>query len=165
MVSRECSADVHVTDRVVGVALHKQMHLIDACADVLNEEWPRSLTARCHMLAKSCGTLPYCIVMCIEPGQKVIGHSRLCLVHDVDQACFIDSVVVSKIERCKGYGRKLMSITEEHALMLGFKHMYLTTHNKQRFYQHCGYTYCETHCIVWFRVQVAFSGPVGKPIW
>ena len=128
---------------VVGIALHKEMKLIDGCAEVLNEEWPRSHTARVHMLGKSADTLPYCIVLCIEPEHKVIGHARLCLVHGVEQACFIDSVVVSKSHRGKGLGLKLMTCAEEHALMLGYHHLYLTTHDKQHFYEHCGYQYCE----------------------
>ncbi|XP_074645026.1 uncharacterized protein LOC141901590 [Tubulanus polymorphus] len=52
-------------------------------------------------------------------------------------------VVVRKSERGKGYGRVLMNMTEQHAVMLNFTSCYLTTHDKQNFYQHLGYEFCQ----------------------
>ncbi|XP_077868281.1 N-alpha-acetyltransferase 80-like, partial [Saccoglossus kowalevskii] len=51
--------------------------------------------------------------------------------------------VVDKKRRGEGLGRKLMDLTEEHARNMGSHTMYLCTKDKQDFYQHLGYKYCD----------------------
>ena len=52
-------------------------------------------------------------------------------------------VVVKKALRGKGLGKLLMLETEKFAKSEGFKTMYLTTHDKQDFYQYVGYCFCK----------------------
>ncbi|KAK2145583.1 hypothetical protein LSH36_670g00041 [Paralvinella palmiformis] len=129
-----------------GLPLHDHPEWLEPCADVLNEEWPRSKTARLHMLEKSNTSLPYCMVLLKQGSSdqwELIGHSRLCVVHGQPKACFVESVVIGRSKRGQGFGRKLMEITEQHALRLGYTTLYLTTHDKQLFYEHVGYSYCK----------------------
>lgn len=126
--------------------LHTMPKYFQECAEVLNEEWKRSLTARLHSLKKSCDTFPICLVL-LEKDKSdnwsVVGHSRLSKVQgQAANSCLVESVVVRKSHRGKGYGRIIMERTEEFAASKGYKIMYLTTHDKQDFYKHLGYEFC-----------------------
>uniref|UniRef100_A0A0L8I1Z9 N-acetyltransferase domain-containing protein n=1 Tax=Octopus bimaculoides TaxID=37653 RepID=A0A0L8I1Z9_OCTBM len=61
----------------------------------------------------------------------------------IEKACFVESVLVDKEYRGQGLGRKIMIASEEFAARLGFQTMYLSTHDKQGFYEHLGYQYCD----------------------
>lgn len=128
------------------VPLHESPEFQKDCAEVLNEEWKRSLTARLHSLEKSRDSFPVCLILLGngEDGkQHVIGHSMLSVVRGQSvPSCLVESVVVRKSLRGKGYGRIVMQKTEEFAAGKGYKVMYLTTHDKQKFYEHLGYEYC-----------------------
>ena len=130
-------------DGVIGIPLHQVKNLTNECAAVLNEEWPRSLAARCHMLEKSSDDLPYSLIMFDTRSNTVIGHSRLCSVQGIPDACLVESIVVLKAKRGKGYGKELVYMTDQHAKKIGFNIIYLTTHDKQMFYARCGYSLCE----------------------
>ncbi|XP_045174864.2 N-alpha-acetyltransferase 80-like [Mercenaria mercenaria] len=136
--------------------LHKVPDFKKECAEVLNEEWKRSLTARLHSLEKSRDSFPVCLVLLERTDngeQSVVGHSMLSVVHGQDlPSCLVESVVVPKSRRGKGYGRIVMEKTEEFAASKGYKVMYLTTHDKQKFYEHLGYTYCSP--IVTFNADI-----------
>lgn len=127
-----------------------QLHTVPAlkteCAEVLNEEWKRSLSARLHSLDKSRDSFPVSLVLVGEREdgrQYVIGHSMLSVVRgQAEPSCLVESVVVRKSLRGKGYGRIIMEKTEEFAVSKGYRVMYLTTHDKQKFYEHLGYKYC-----------------------
>ncbi|KAL5008665.1 hypothetical protein ScPMuIL_014246 [Solemya velum] len=73
----------------------------------------------------------------------VVGHSRLSSVVGRDASCLIESVVVRRDLRGKGFGKELMKKSEEFARRSGFTTMYLSTHDKQEFYRHIGYSVCE----------------------
>lgn len=122
--------------------LHKNKQYLEECVAVLNEEWPRSKTARIHSLEKSCDNFPVNLVL-VDDKDVTIGHSRLSLVVGREKSCFIESVVVKKALRGKGLGKFLMQETEEFAKRAGFTTAYLTTHDKQDFYQHIGYQFCK----------------------
>ncbi|XP_064603557.1 N-alpha-acetyltransferase 80-like isoform X2 [Liolophura sinensis] len=79
----------------------------------------------------------------LDDNKKVIGHSRLSQMRGREGACLVESVVVRKTVRGQGHGRSIMEKTEEYAKRKGFQTMYLTTHDKQGFYQRLGYEFCE----------------------
>lgn len=131
------------------VELHNHPEYINACCNILNNEWKRSHTARFHSLSKSSSNLPASLVL-LKPRQgqesEVIGHSKLCRVLHDDKACFVESVIVIPEERGKGYGKLIMKLTEEYARKKGFARCYLSTHDKERFYDAIGYSACSPIC-------------------
>ncbi|XP_061908255.1 N-alpha-acetyltransferase 80 isoform X1 [Entelurus aequoreus] len=123
--------------------IHLRPDLLVPCADLVNSEWKRSQAARVHSLQKSCPDFPVCLLLLLQGPQeaeRLLGHARLSRVVGHDHSLFVESVVVSKAERGKGYGRTLMEETELYARSRGFKRLCLTTHDKQRFYARLGYT-------------------------
>ncbi|KAI1892917.1 hypothetical protein AGOR_G00138450 [Albula goreensis] len=128
-------------DEVRAVPLHKRPDLVEACADLVNSEWQRSRGARVHALQKSCHEFPVCLVLLqgAGDGEKLLGHARLSQVVGHSGSLFVESVVVSKAQRGKGYGRTLMEAAERYARGRGFQRLCLTTHDKQHFYAHLGY--------------------------
>ncbi|KAJ8370826.1 hypothetical protein SKAU_G00108540, partial [Synaphobranchus kaupii] len=126
---------------VRAVPLHRRPDLVEACADLVNTEWQRSLGARIHALQKSCQEFPVCLMLIQGTGreEELLGHARLSLVVGRGSSLFVESVVVSKARRGKGYGRILMEETERYARARGFRRLCLTTHDKQHFYAHLGY--------------------------
>ncbi|XP_046895391.1 N-alpha-acetyltransferase 80 [Hypomesus transpacificus] len=124
--------------RVRAIPLHQRPDLLMPCADLVNAEWQRSRAARLHALRKSCPGFPVCLVL-VRGAEALVGHARLSRVVGRSDSLFVESVVVSKAERGRGYGRTLMEETEVYARGRGFKRLCLTTHDKQHFYAHLGY--------------------------
>ncbi|XP_064623190.1 N-alpha-acetyltransferase 80-like [Lineus longissimus] len=118
---------------------HNQEHM-EGCIDVLGEEWKRSRAARRYTLEKSCDRYPNLVFL---KDKEVVGHSKLSQVVGRDDACFVESVVVAKKLRGLGHGSDLMAKTEEYARRIGMKTIYLTTHDKEGFYERVGYSFCE----------------------
>ncbi|XP_053545011.1 N-alpha-acetyltransferase 80-like [Bombina bombina] len=125
------------------VPLHHRPDLKGSCADLLNQQWRRSLGARIHSLEKSSDDFPACLVLIGSPDGPALGHARLCRVIGHPDSLFVESVVVSTELRGMGYGRRLMEATECYSRGRGFRNLYLTTHDKQDFYAHLGYTLTE----------------------
>ncbi|XP_073325581.1 N-alpha-acetyltransferase 80-like isoform X2 [Pagrus major] len=128
-------------EKIRAVPIHRRPDLLVPCADLVNSEWQRSQAARVHSLQKSCPEFPVCLVLLQghRDTERLLGHARLSRVVGHGSSLFVESVVVSKAERGKGYGRTLMEETERYARSRGFKRMCLTTHDKQHFYAHLGY--------------------------
>ncbi|XP_041130938.1 N-alpha-acetyltransferase 80-like [Polyodon spathula] len=131
-----CDAEVTV------VPLHRRPDLVGACADLVNSEWQRSRAARIHSLEKSCDSFPVCLVL-VSRVDQLLGHARLSLVVGQPRSLFVETVVVSRELRGKGYGRRLMEATERYARSRGFWRLCLTTHDKQHFYAHLGFVLSE----------------------
>ncbi|XP_014902615.1 N-acetyltransferase 6 [Poecilia latipinna] len=134
--------DAEEAGRIHVVPIHGRPDLLVPCADLVNSEWRRSQAARVHSLQKSCSEFPVCLVLLQGPRgteERLLGHARLTRVVGHGSSLFVESVVVSKQERGKGYGRVLMEETELYAKRRGFKRLCLTTHDKQHFYAHLGY--------------------------
>ncbi|MGH0169206.1 UNVERIFIED_CONTAM: hypothetical protein FKN15_056345 [Acipenser sinensis] len=131
-----CDAEVTV------VPLHRRPDLVGACADLVNSEWQRSRAARIHSLEKSCDGFPVCLVL-VSRADQLLGHARLSLVVGQPRSLFVETVVVSRELRGKGYGRRLMEATERYARSRGFWRLCLTTHDKQHFYAHLGFVLSE----------------------
>nr|XP_020644766.1 N-acetyltransferase 6 isoform X2 [Pogona vitticeps] len=143
-----------VSEVLTVVPLHQRPDLLEACADLINEEWKRSRTSRMHSLQRSADNFPMCLVLIRtqRPGEEMaegkmtesqaqlLGHARLSRVVGQPKSLFVETVVVAKALRGKGYGRKLMEAVENYAKSRGYQHLHLTTHDKQHFYAHLGYT-------------------------
>ncbi|XP_054633721.1 N-alpha-acetyltransferase 80 [Dunckerocampus dactyliophorus] len=130
-------------EKICVTPIHLRPDLLVPCADLVNAEWQRSQAARVHSLQKSCPDFPICLVLLMQgtgEAERLLGHARLSRVVGHSGSLFVESVVVSKEERGKGYGRTLMEETERYAKSRGFKRLCLTTHDKQHFYTHLGYT-------------------------
>ncbi|XP_046727920.1 N-alpha-acetyltransferase 80 [Silurus meridionalis] len=135
MLSSWCDDEVS-TPAVRIVPLHHRWDLLEACAELLNTQWQRSMGARLHSLRQSSDSYPACLVL-LE-GEVLIGHARVSRVLG-SRSAFVESVVVRDDLRGKGYGRVLMEGVECYAQARGFTRLYLTTHDKQYFYAHLGY--------------------------
>nr|XP_043893530.1 N-alpha-acetyltransferase 80 [Solea senegalensis] len=134
-------ADCKQPGRIHAVPIHRRPDLLVPCADLVNSEWQRSQAARVHSLQKSCPEFPVCLVLLQghRETERLLGHVRLSHVVGHSGSLFVESVVVSKVERGKGYGRTLMEETERYAKSRGYRRLCLTTHDKQHFYAHLGY--------------------------
>ncbi|KAM8799553.1 N-alpha-acetyltransferase 80 [Eudromia elegans] len=143
-----------VSEELSLVPLHQRPELMEACAQLLGEEWGKSRASRLHSLQRSSDAFPTCLVLlqCSGPAElptseknpcQLLGHVRLSRVAGHSHSLFVESVVVPKALRGKGYGRKLMEATEQYARARGFRCLHLTTHDKQHFYAHLGYTLAE----------------------
>ncbi|XP_043833496.1 N-alpha-acetyltransferase 80 [Dromiciops gliroides] len=142
---------------------HLRPELLDACADLINQEWPRSRASRLHSLGQSSDSFPLCLALLGPPPipgalPTVLGHSRLSRVAAHDHSLLVETVVVARALRGQGFGRRLMEATEAFARARGFRRLHLTTHDKQHFYAHLGYQLGEP-------VQgVAFSSPLAAAV-
>ncbi|XP_025060138.1 N-acetyltransferase 6 [Alligator sinensis] len=144
-----------VSEMLTIVPLHQRPELMEACAELINEEWKKSKTSRIYSLQKSTDSFPLCLVLIktqrtaegATVGKMVetqlLGHARLSRVVGQPESLFMETVVVSKALRGKGYGRKLMEATERYVRSRGFRRLHLTTHDKQHFYAHLGYALSE----------------------
>ncbi|XP_078144191.1 N-alpha-acetyltransferase 80 [Centroberyx gerrardi] len=135
------SSDSEHPEKIRAVPIHRRPDLLAPCADLVNSEWQRSQAARVHSLQKSCPEFPVCLILLrgSRDTERLLGHARLSRVVGHGGSLFVESVVVSRAERGRGYGRTLMEETERYARSRGFKRLCLTTHDKQHFYGHLGY--------------------------
>ncbi|XP_037385413.1 N-alpha-acetyltransferase 80 isoform X2 [Talpa occidentalis] len=124
--------------------VHCRPELLDACADLINEQWPRSRASRLHSLGQSSDSFPLCLML-LGPGPTpkaapiVVGHARLSRVLDRPQSLLVETVVVARALRGRGFGRRLMEGLEVFARSRGFHRLHLTTHDQLHFYTHLGY--------------------------
>ncbi|GAA6229695.1 N-alpha-acetyltransferase 80 [Lates japonicus] len=140
-VEEELQTNSEQPETIRVVPIHRRPDLLVPCADLVNSEWQRSQAARVHSLQKSCPEFPVSLVLLRghRETDRLLGHVRLSRVVGHSSSLFVESVVVSKAERGKGYGRTLMEETERYSKRRGFKRLCLTTHDKQHFYAHLGY--------------------------
>ncbi|MPC23777.1 N-alpha-acetyltransferase 80-like [Portunus trituberculatus] len=139
------------------VTLHSHPEHTEECMKILNDQWPRSRTMRMRSLSTSCDQFPTSLLLLKTTSQgdtEVIGHSRLNTLPREPDAAWIESVVIRRDLRGAGYGRQLMTRTEEYARVSGFTTMYLSTHDQQVFYGKLGYEFCPPVCI--------YGGSVNK---
>lgn len=124
--------------------VHCRPELLGACADLINEQWPRSRASRLHSLGQSSDAFPLCVMLLSPhptPGEApiVVGHARLSRVLDRPQSLLVETVVVARALRGQGFGRRLMEGLEAFAQARGFRRLHLTTHDQLYFYAHLGY--------------------------
>ncbi|KAM6248189.1 LOW QUALITY PROTEIN: N-alpha-acetyltransferase 80 [Spheniscus humboldti] len=165
------------------VPLHRRPELLEACAELLGEEWGKSRASRLHTLQRSSDAFPTCLLLLRSWGPatapaavpatwegpcQLVGHVRLSRVAGRPHDLFVESVVVARALRGQGYGRRLMEATERWARARGFSCLHLTTHDKQHFYAHLGFVLGEPVQSVAFlspaipaEVLRLFSAPPG----
>ncbi|XP_050511834.1 N-alpha-acetyltransferase 80 isoform X2 [Diabrotica virgifera virgifera] len=122
------------------VSVHRHPEYLMDCCKLLNQEWKRSDTARLHSLQQSCDTLPTSLVLLKD--KLAIGHLKLSIIPSIRTACFLESVVIEKSLRGKGYGSILMKEAETFCRSLGLDMIYLSTKGQEQFYQKLGYSQC-----------------------
>uniref|UniRef100_A0A915MJE4 N-acetyltransferase domain-containing protein n=1 Tax=Meloidogyne javanica TaxID=6303 RepID=A0A915MJE4_MELJA len=83
------------------VPLIDMPEFIEECIELLNE--------------------PPLSIILLEKENKLIGHARLCPLPQNGNGCWIESVVIWKNLRGKGFGRTLMKGIEMCAKEFGFK--------------------------------------------
>ncbi|KAM8830225.1 N-alpha-acetyltransferase 80 [Synchiropus picturatus] len=140
-LEKVANMDSKSAKRTFAVPIHHRPDLLVSCADLVNSEWQRSQAARAHSLQKSSADFPVSLVLLegLKESERLLGHARLSRVVGHSSSLFVESVVVSKAERGRGFGRTLMEETERYARRRGFQRLFLTTHDKQHFYAHLGY--------------------------
>ncbi|CAO2633646.1 N-alpha-acetyltransferase 80 [Lemmus lemmus] len=124
--------------------VHCRPELLSACADLINDQWPRSRASRLHSLGQSSDAFPLCLMLLSPhptPGASpiVVGHARLSRVLDHPHSLLVETVVVARALRGRGFGRRLMEGLEAFAQARGFRRLHLTTHDQLYFYAHLGY--------------------------
>lgn len=139
------------------VPLHQHPELLEACAELLAEEWGKSRAVRLHALQRSSDAFPTCLALLRASGPAeptcphcLVGHVRLSRVAGQPGGLLVESVVVARALRGRGYGRQLMEATERYARTRGFRRLHLSTHDKQQFYAHLGFIPAEPVQIVPF---------------
>jgi GNAT superfamily N-acetyltransferase len=118
---------------------------VDQCIRLINDEWPRTRTARLFSLESSKDKLPTCLVL-IKNEAEVLAHAKLSAVPSDLSSVFLESVVVHSNERGKGYGKLIMKETENYCReVLRIQTIYLSTvgDQVQAFYSKLGYTICQ----------------------
>uniref|UniRef100_G1KI36 N-alpha-acetyltransferase 80 n=1 Tax=Anolis carolinensis TaxID=28377 RepID=G1KI36_ANOCA len=158
-----------LSEMLTVVPLHQRPDLLEACVDLINEEWKRSRASRIHSLQRSSDSFPLCLVLIRtqrpveetaegkQNQSQLLGHARLSRVVGRPKSLFVETVVIAKSLRGKGYGRKLMEAVESYAKSRGFCHLHLTTHDKQHFYAHLGYRYSKPVQCAGFVSSLVFS--------
>nr|XP_009671384.1 PREDICTED: N-acetyltransferase 6 isoform X1 [Struthio camelus australis] len=92
------------------VPLHQRPELMEACAQLLGEEWGKSRASRLHSLQRSSDAFPTCLVLLQSRGptelpaaeespRQLLGHVRLSRVAGHPHSLFVESVVVPKVLR------------------------------------------------------------------
>lgn len=133
--------------------LHQRPEYSEQCCDLLNQEWKRSTTARMRSFENSCDTLPANIILLDK--NQLIGHLKLSVIPSIPMACFVECVVIQNNLRGKGYGTKLMEMSEDYCKnVLDLKEVYLSTKGQEEFYRKLGYEECPPISIYGFCTNV-----------
>ncbi|XP_013135480.1 PREDICTED: N-acetyltransferase 6 [Papilio polytes] len=124
------------------VALHKHPDCLMACCDMINDEWPRSVTARLNSLQGSCDNLPTSLIL-INNNKTLLGHCKLSPIPSLSRSCFLETVVIAKAMRGKKLGTFMMKKVEEYCKdILKLDMIHLSTQGQQDFYSKLGYVVC-----------------------
>ncbi|XP_044265420.1 N-alpha-acetyltransferase 80 [Tribolium madens] len=124
------------------VPLHLNKKYLSECCKLINDEWKRSDTARLRSLESSSDTLPTSLILLRN--EEIIGHLKLSPIPSIKDGCFVESVVIEKGLRGKGFGRLLMEKAEEYCKnFLQLKTIYLSTKGQEGFYNKLGYIECQ----------------------
>ncbi|XP_072929654.1 N-alpha-acetyltransferase 80 [Epargyreus clarus] len=121
--------------------LHEHPQYLKECCVLINQEWPRSETARMMSLQASCDQLPTSLIL-VRDG-KVLGHCKLTSIPSMPNSCFIETVVICKSMRGKKLGTYLMQQVEDYCKnVLKLEMVHLSTKGQENFYAKLGYELC-----------------------
>ncbi|KAK9499692.1 hypothetical protein O3M35_002694 [Rhynocoris fuscipes] len=132
---------------------------IVACCDLINSEWPRSKMARLQSLCNSSDKFPTSLVLMLN-GTDVVGHLKLTELRVGGGDIMVESVVIRKDHRGKGWGKVIMEYAEEYVRSKGKKMLYLSTRGQEGFYKKLGYEICQP--ILYFGFSDITPQPVEK---
>ncbi|CAK1583954.1 unnamed protein product [Parnassius mnemosyne] len=122
--------------------LHKHPEYLKQCCEMINEEWPRSETARMMSLQASCDFLPTSLIL-VNDRDMLLGHCKLTRIPSLPRSCFVETVVITKTMRGKKLGTFLMNKVEEYCKkMLRLEMVHLSTKGQEDFYSKLGYVIC-----------------------
>lgn len=131
------------SENLTVLLLHKHPEYLRPCCELINDEWPRSETARMMSLQASCDQLPTSLIL-VNDSKQIIGHCKLTPIPAIPESCFIETVVISKTLRGKKLGSYLMKKVEEYCkTVLVLEKVYLSTKGQENFYAKLGYVICE----------------------
>lgn len=122
--------------------LHEHKKYLRPCCELLNDEWPRSETARMMSLQASCDKLPTSLIL-INEQKLLLGHVKLTAIPSIPNSCFIEAVVILKSMRGKKLGTYLMKEVEKYCKdVLKLDMVHLSTKGQENFYAKLGYELC-----------------------
>lgn len=128
-------------DIIKVLPLHHNKKYQADCCKLINDEWKRSETARMRSLDCSCDNLPTSLILL--QNDSVIGHLKLSSIPNILNTCFVESVVIKRGLRGKGFGTILMDKAEDYArTCLKLNCIYLSTKGQEGFYKKLGYVEC-----------------------
>lgn len=155
-----------------------EAYLIQA-ANLLISEWPRSLSQRCTSLrdfvvedntTEFQYKLPKSLILISKSDNQVVGHVSLVSIattsdNKIKNLPFLQSLVIDKCMRGKGYGKRLVEFCENYVKEFDrrqgsdtiasdythCKELYLTTKDQHMFYEKISYV--RTEAINFFTVK------------
>ncbi|CAH1389668.1 unnamed protein product [Nezara viridula] len=104
--------------------IHKSKQFILECCDLINSEWPRSKAARLQSLYMSSDKFPTSLVLILDE-QQVVGHVKLSEIKLGGDELMIETMIIHREHRGKGWGKLLMEEAEEYAQRSGFQTIYV----------------------------------------
>lgn len=122
--------------------IHRSKEFIAECCDLINSEWPRSKVARLQSLYMSSDKFPTSLVLILAE-QQVVGHVKLSEIKLGGDELMIESMIIHREHRGKGWGKLLMEEAENYAQRRGKTKMYLSTRGQEGFYSKLGYEVCQ----------------------
>lgn len=162
----------HTVDnkRVEYMVVELSEEYLEATAQLINTEWPRSLGQRVQglrYLVKTANStakqLPVSLIIVDVASRMVVGHASMVSIATVDPETqstvnlpFLQSIIIDKSLRGRGMGKMLMLFCEKYFIEYAnesrgavsvsidrFDHLYLNTKDQQRFYETLGYVQIE----------------------
>lgn len=122
--------------------IHQHPEYLKGCCELINDEWPRSETARMMTLQASRDGLPTNLIL-VTNSKQLLGHCKLTPIPSIPESCFVETVVISKAMRGKKLGSYLMNYVEDYCReTLKLKMIHLSTKGQENFYAKLGYEVC-----------------------
>ncbi|KAI6235735.1 N-acetyltransferase 6 [Aphelenchoides besseyi] len=127
------------------VALSKRKDLIEECVRLINEEWPKSHSSRLLSVERAANDKPpMAFVLLSTEKEQLIGYGRFLRILNYNgTAALLDTIVIKRELRGRGYGRILMNSLKAEAIGRDYELLIISTEDKQKFYEKCGYKCCK----------------------
>ncbi|XP_034834092.1 N-alpha-acetyltransferase 80 [Maniola hyperantus] len=146
------------------VPIHKYPQYLRPCCELINNEWPRSETARMMSLQASCDELPTNLIL-INKEKHILGHCKLTPIPSMPLSCFIESVVISRLMRGQKLGTFLMKQVEKYCKdVLKLEMIHLSTKGQEDFYAKLGYEVCAPVSIYGSSISYSTGASSSKTI-
>ncbi|XP_049851386.1 N-alpha-acetyltransferase 80-like [Schistocerca gregaria] len=114
---------------------------LDQVLALLGQEWPKfNRKTRLESLKKSNNNFPINLIL-VNEHKQCVAHCRMSRVDSELEGVLVESVIVDKNYRGKGYGKAIMMEAEHIAIEKRMSSIYLSTF-KREFYKKLGYREC-----------------------